>query len=277
MIDELSFLRLNPRILDRTVFANLSYEPLGAFEYEGRKNLLACTARSGSSFLSVELDAYGFRFNEWLNTTGYVAKSAREEELRTTADFARHLLGDAPFNGSLSIKAAFWATAYLWAFGEFGRALEGWHVVFLRRENVVRQAISQRIAFLTQQWTSTMPSQRKITDADYDFEELRRYCETICNENACWERLFGYFGIAPLRVVYEDLLDDREAGVRRVAERFGWQEGASVPSHTRSIEKQSTGLNREWEGRFREELRRRMRCDTDAVLAERLQPADRAA
>ena len=239
------------------VFKYLRYEP-GPTALRGveRKGLLACTARSGSSYLSVALDRFGFSFNEWLNTEGHVRRTAERDTVNTTKDLADALATDALAGGLVGLKVPLAGLAYLVAFNEFPERVGDWRIVFLRRDNVVRQAISRHIAVITKQWTAAMPAAREVRGDDYDFEVLRRYHDAVVNENAQWERIFAMLPLHPMRVVYEDIIADEDASLLRIASYFGFEgERPLQDAPARTIERQGTDLNREWEERFHDDLR----------------------
>lgn len=62
--------RLLPQTFDRTVFLDMTYRPgSSALGNVGRKNMIACTSRSGSMHLCHALRDWGLNFAEWFNPT----------------------------------------------------------------------------------------------------------------------------------------------------------------------------------------------------------------
>lgn len=219
--------------------------------------LIACTSRSGSSVLSVALERYGLSFQEYLNVRGFMERVIREQGMRSTRQFARHLIDNHAPNRTLAIKAAYAAVPFLYLLGEFPDHVDDWRIVFLTRRNTIRQAISRRIAALTGQWTQLIPARREVTDGDYDFAALVQALSSIHTENARWERLFALLGIEPCRIVYEDFTKD-EAGVAERIALFLGVDLAAYPEARRHevwIQPQTTDLNLRWEERFRAEAR----------------------
>ena len=249
--------RLGPPYFKQHVFKYLDHEPgPSVIRDVPKKALIACTARCGSSYLSVELDSFGFNFNEWLNTEGHVKAIAEREEVTTTRHLADTLASEMQCGGILGIKIPFMAIAYLTAFGEFPDHAEDWRIVFLRRNNVVRQAISRHIAFITKKWTASMPGEREVGEEDYSFDDIYRYTDGIINENANWERLFSLLKVHPMRVVYEDILEDEEYYLPKIARFVGSETGQRVENpRARTLKVQGTSLNDLWEERFYDDLR----------------------
>lgn len=220
---------------------------------------LLCTARSGSSFLSVALEAYGFRFNEYLNRDGHILDLMQAEDIRSVAQLTRAVDRSAVFDGRFSTKLPPAALLYLFLMGEFPQNMSRWRFVYLRRQNLVRQAISGVIAKRTGQWTQRMTAHAQIGIKDYDFDEIMRAVEAAANGNRLLERFIGLFGLPVRNIIYENLVANGSRVVRDVATFLG-ADPADYPDANKFkpwIEVQATALNDIWERRFRDELRRR--------------------
>lgn len=81
------------------------------------------------------------------------------------------------------------------------------NIVFLRRINIVQQAISLWNAELTQSWTSKM---EKIRDPHYNFDEIKRRYYDLKIQNFAWLAILKKERISFLNVYYEDLLINKE-------------------------------------------------------------------
>jgi hypothetical protein len=257
------------RMLLERVLTPLRFEPAaGVLADVPTKALIACTARSGSSLMSAALQRYDLAFEEYLNPEGYVRRVAAEQPGASVNDFARRLKTDATRNGVLTIKSSPLAILYLAAMGEIPDRIGEWKIVFLRRRNVVRQAVSGYIAEKTGAWTSSMAATGTVSEADYAFGRILSVMDTYVANNERWERFFGLFGIEPLRVFYEDYVADLAGGTEQVARYIGVDVGAfpNAHAHQPQLESQSTPLNKIWEERFREDvLSRARRAVSDAV------------
>ena len=87
----------------------------------------------------------------------------------------------------------------------FGRT----RFVYLRRGDVVAQAVSLLRAEQTGVWFETADERREPTaEPGFDFGQVRDLVRQIDNENAAWEEWFTAEGIRPHRVLYEELDDD---------------------------------------------------------------------
>jgi LPS sulfotransferase NodH len=84
----------------------------------------------------------------------------------------------------------------------FGRA----RFVYLRRGDVVAQAVSLLRAEQTSVWFETVDEQQEPAgEPAFDFGQLRELVRQIEDDNAAWEAWFAAEGIQPYLVLYEEL------------------------------------------------------------------------
>lgn len=62
--------------------------PGQGFSSDLHKSAILCTARSGSSLLSVALEAYGFEFKEHLNVNGRLKSIVQDSGVKATSELA---------------------------------------------------------------------------------------------------------------------------------------------------------------------------------------------
>ena len=87
----------------------------------------------------------------------------------------------------------------------FGRA----RFVYLRRGDVAGQAVSLLRAEQTGVWFETAGErQEPAGEPGFDFGQVRELVRQIQEHNAAWEQWFAAEGIAPCRVLYEELAAD---------------------------------------------------------------------
>ena len=249
-----------PAQLQNTFPDTIEMDRMGnGFQQDGLRSGLLCTARSGSSLLSVALQAYGFDFQEFLNPNGYLRDLIAQEDVTALSDLAPKLEASARENGRLSIKLPVVTLSYLFLMGEFPANIDRWRFVYLRRSNLVQQAISAVIAKRTNKWTAVMEAKGSVDVDDFDFDEIMKGVTAASNGNRLLERFIGLFGLTVHNVVYEDFLKDQKAGLREIAAFLG-ADPADYPNAAEDkpwITKQATSLNDIWEDRFRTEVRRR--------------------
>lgn len=261
MTNLLDFLKVNQRSAKLNVFKYLAYDT-GSHELRNvpHKALIACTSRTGSSLLQVALERYGLDAGEHLNPEGPPKRAFETGKAATIVEYASLLAQTAAPAGRFVVKGALYSLLYLYFLGEMPEFVSDWKFIFLRRRNVVRQAISMHIAQITNQWTAAMPAKRSVLPADYRFDELNRLLDSIFAQNDKWERAFGYLGIEPLRIFYEDAMSDLPHYTEMIAEFMGIDTHSfpQAREHTPWLKQQSTDLNYEWEARFREDLTARI-------------------
>jgi len=90
---------------------------------------------------------------------------------------------------------------------------------FIRRRDLINQAISLYIATITDQWHLPVgDSLRRDSEIPYDFYGILSNLTTICVGNTNWEVYFHKHNISPLVVYYEDFVADRNKYIKSIAE-----------------------------------------------------------
>jgi LPS sulfotransferase NodH len=136
--------------------------------------------------------------------------------------------------------------------------------VWLRRRDVVAQAVSWARALQTGQWIS---SQTERGEPVYDFDLIEDRPRTIRAEEGKWSDWFARNGIAATEVVYEDVLADPRGEVERVLAPLGVELPAGVELRPYEGEaRQGDGLNAEWARRYRADLFERQWLPGAALL-----------
>lgn len=252
---------LPERAIERDMPMGLSFDRPGeGFSNKPLKSAILCTARSGSSLLSVALEAYGFKFNEYLNARSYLAKVVSDNSIAHTSELAGHFEKIATSDGRMSIKMPINGVPHLFMMGEFPKNLGQWRFVYLRRENLVRQAISGYVAKQTGQWTKVMAATASISDDDYSFDEIMKIANAAVQGNRMIERFVGLLALPTYNIVYEDFISDQKRVLAEIAAFLGVNPAdyPGAANHEPWLERQSTDLNDRWERRFREDLLRRL-------------------
>jgi LPS sulfotransferase NodH len=123
--------------------------------------------------------------------------------------------------------------------------------VWLRRRDVVGQAISFDLAIQRNAFVSSQPHERQ---AVYSARAIAQHLETLTAWNAQWEAFFARTRVPVLQLYYEDVEADPQAAVEAVARHAGQDiEGFRVAPPTKFL-KQRDGLNEQWRDRFHADL-----------------------
>ena len=261
MSDLFQYLSIHPKFGYGPIFRYLKYDrgPHGLRGVRG-KALIACTSRTGSSLLQVCLERYGLNVQEYLNPEGSPKEAFESGKAASLTEFANLLALTAVKNDWFVAKGAFESLLFLYYLGEIPEFTSEWKFIFLRRRNVVRQAISLEIATTTEQWTAMMPARRQMTVDDYSFDSINKRLESIFRTNDRWERAFGYLGVEPYRLYYEDFVGNTAAETEAIAKFFGIdvQRFPGAAEHIPWLMPQTSDINLEWERRFRHDFRGRI-------------------
>ena len=127
------------------------------------------------------------------------------------------------------------------------RDLPNLRFIFLRRQDVLGQAISWARALQTHQYRTTQAVQG---DMFYDPALILDRIRQIFLEYSQWSAYFARTGMSPIEILYEDLLDDPWPAVDRIAGLFGHRRDVQIRPDRIDIEIQRDAVNEEWRRRF---------------------------
>ncbi|WP_370739228.1 Stf0 family sulfotransferase [Roseisalinus antarcticus] len=149
-------------------------------------------------------------------------------------------------------------TQGLWPF--FAATFKNAKWIFLRRNNVVEQAISRVMAKQTSVNHATSGTEHfagktlkgydkqynsKVT---YSYDEILQAATAVTLENIAWDRFFDSHRIKPLRLFYEDTaFDERMSHLDEISALVGL---GNVRKEPRQMVKLANEKNREWKERF---------------------------
>jgi trehalose 2-sulfotransferase len=216
------------------------------------RSVFLCFAnRSGSNFLAESLASTGRlpTAGEFFNAE-YVQEFSQKHGLRTFDEYCRALIAQrskAPFFAS---KVAWQQLYFLCRSRVIPTIFGAPNFIFIRRRDVLDQAISFSIADQTKAWTS---EQKANNDAAYNVQDITNRIRGLTQSNARFEEFFALNGIYPFEVVYEDFVEDVDGTVARVTEWLGLGR-CSVRQETIRLERQAGTTNRAWRERFLTEV-----------------------
>ena len=150
--------------------------------------------------------------------------------------------------------------------GEFAHVateFEGAAWVWLRRRDVVAQAVSRLMARQTKiNHATANPDDTHFAgnamrgldpdynrDTIYNYAEILRIVTTITLENLAWAQFFESNGITPIRFDYEDIIADPDMRhLDAMATAIGLED--KPPRSPRKLVKLGNARNRDWQARF---------------------------
>jgi LPS sulfotransferase NodH len=126
--------------------------------------------------------------------------------------------------------------------------------LYLRRRDVVAQAVSWLRAEQTNVWYETVAGagESPEREPDFDFGQIHDLVKLIGEHNAAWQEWFRSAGVQPYPVRYEDLDEDPVGVTSGVLDFLGLElpPGRQIQVQHKRL---SDGLNTRWISRYRAE------------------------
>ena len=124
--------------------------------------------------------------------------------------------------------------------------------IYLRRKDVLAQAISLYRAEYTDYWHS-IEGEAPAEQPTYDFDKIKARVDMLHAHNAAWQNWFRAVGVEPLTVQYEELSADPVGMTERVLQFIGVElpNDARLEAPNQRLADETTRL---WMDRFTEEL-----------------------
>lgn len=251
--------------------------------FPGRAYFICGDARTGSSLLAATLRATGRAGKPFeYFTRAEIDKPWLRGELRVPddvpftgfPDWRDYILGaGSEMGGVFAASVHYWqlphcvetfraegadpATPALDVLSAFFPRLR---LVWLRRDNVVAQAISHHVAIATNIWNSRHGGAARRGESDrgapYDFDRIDHQVQSALNAQAGWRATLKGGEAITLRLSYEELAADLAGAVARVCDFVGADLG-EAEARAPGLEKQAGAWSVEMERRYRDERTRR--------------------
>lgn len=218
------------------------------------------TARSGSTFLTHEVSSARVLStpNEWLSWE-FVSEDIKNHG-GTPVDFVKRLIksqkSEQGVFGLETNRLMLELFEDLLPLHKLFLRRPRWF--FLRRRNLVMQAISNYLADMSQVFHSYQRNDerdKKIESVEYDAGKIRSYVQNfIIEETWCIQRLAN-MNVAPVPLYYEDITTDPRLGVKTIANVLGiyLQKDYIDGNVENPIKRMANEKNRIFEDRFRAE------------------------
>lgn len=225
--------------------------------------LICATPRSGSTLLSELLRASLVMGEprEYLDRGGMMFRLARaygatraDGGVRPTAYLRALVDRHAGGNGAFGIKLMYDHLAPFLPVPAFRSLARRSRYVWLRRRDMLAQAVSAALAEKRSQWHRVAGEQAPTGDPPYDRTALERAWRGVLVHDAGWRLFFDVNRIEPLTLTYEELLADTDGACRRVCAAVGIADPPPFSLEGAAVEPMSTAANREWIDRYRAEL-----------------------
>jgi LPS sulfotransferase NodH len=123
--------------------------------------------------------------------------------------------------------------------------------VFVRREDVVAQAISLWRAVQTDAWRA---EEEDGHQPQYSFAGVDHLVRMLRGHDRSWRRWFRSHGVEPLELRYEEIAGDPAAAIRRTLEHVGVADELRGALPEPPLRRQADAVSSAWAERYRREL-----------------------
>ena len=205
--------------------------------------ILAFTNRSGSNLLADYLrQTRKFRgFGEGLNWDEIRASFGRSP-VESFPDYIEQLAGPPGTHKTWGIKAS-WSQIILLKRANILSMFSGVRIIHSIRQDLLGQAVSHWIAYQTNQWTSNQKVSGIVPE--FSVDRIEQILMDIVRSNSYIDLLSRALDIPRYVVVYEELQDDPEGEIKRLAQAFGVDLHGWTSAEPR-ISRQRNNVNREF-------------------------------
>ena len=125
--------------------------------------------------------------------------------------------------------------------------------VWVRRDDVVRQAVSLWRAMQTQSWRDdSSDGSAGGAVPRYSFAALRHLTERLTDHDARWRELLA--GAPVLEITYEELTADLPRAIRRTLDHVGVPLPADTPVSQPAMRRQADELSEAWVAAYARDL-----------------------
>jgi LPS sulfotransferase NodH len=118
--------------------------------------------------------------------------------------------------------------------------------VWIRRRDTARQAVSLWKALQTQQWRRDSDEDVGARGLRFNFAAVNHLKLRIDEHNDSWRDFFNGCGVEPLKVVYEDLVEDYEGTMLRLLDGIGIPIPENFLVEKPRMKRQADELSEEW-------------------------------
>ncbi len=212
--------------------------------------------RSGSNLLASYLRETPFfsGFHEHLNAN-QIETFARKFSTESFPDLIRKMIEHFGKGRRVhGFKASIDQLVMLERFGIPRMFDGGMKIIHITRGDVIGQAVSYQIALQTLKWTSKMEGAIPDTDIKFDPRQLTSIIDGIHSASDAISMFSKVFDHPYMRVTYEDLVQNPQAVLIRIAQ-FSGRPGRNWTLQTPQIERQANEVNEKFRHLYLEYLR----------------------
>lgn len=217
---------------------------------EIRFAFLCFTNRSGSNYLAELLASTG-QLNIATEAMDWeeVARVAGNQHLASFQEYLARVMKHNARSGWFLTKLAIAYLPLLREAGLLDRCFAGARFIHITRADALGQAISYEIACQNRRWASFLPSAKPDEALEFSAERIAEHVARFAAGNRQFEELFAANGIVPLRITYEELLQDPQSALDRLAPSLGFNT-LTVDATKLRLARQAGAINKRWRELF---------------------------
>ncbi|MGB8818986.1 MAG: Stf0 family sulfotransferase [Rhizobiaceae bacterium] len=226
----------------RKLFASLRAEP--------KRGYAICTApRSGSNYLCQLLTSTGKLGAPLEYFNGQSRRIFEDPDYpdQPKAQIAKILTAGSTPNRVYGLKVFNYQHRAVAAQMDWPAKLPELKYVYLKRNDIISQAISWARAKQTGQYRASQPA---LGNPRYDPAQILECLVHIQQEYAGWDAYFDASSIKPLKLTYEDVVKNPQGAVDAIAGMLGANPGCAVEMAHVTVNVQSDETSRQWRQRF---------------------------
>lgn len=240
---------------DKIINNDQQHEFLGSIEI----TLICFVNRSGSTLLTELMSNHGYPTIKFFEPFNYdeVVKISKESDITSFSEYLYNLVKENSFNNKLAMKIGtnqlFWLSrnGFLHQFSKV-------NFIYIKRKDILKQAISMVIASETSRWLSFEKyeiSEDKQTEllSQIGNQTIVGCIRGLTQSYALFDYFFSLHSIQPIVIYYEDIVKEREITIQRCFERLNFPYSAKNSKPT-LMKTQYTELNKKLEMRFQKNL-----------------------
>ena len=130
---------------------------------------------------------------------------------------------------------------------DWNQSLPNLKFIFLKRYDILGQAISWKKVSQTGQFRSDMNSKNQL---HYNKDYITKRLRDIVRLNARWELYFAQNGLQPLRLHYETIVEAPQATIDQISQFLQVKDQCAIDFSKIGLEIQSDQTSRDWRDRY---------------------------
>lgn len=234
------------------------FDPAYALGRRPSKNYLICFGeRSGSTMLISLLSKTNVlgRPDEFINPRGVMQRYVGLCGARDIDDYFSCLRSKwATSNGVFGMKAAYLDFAPVLNADLIDHFLSPVRYIYLTREDILRQAVSLALAKATGVWYAAAKAGPPVATPEPDLDEklVLGMINQLNRDRDNWEKFFASRNIQPLRITYEQLVDNHSDVILSIARYLDVElDPGTIPEES-DYRPQANAVNEKWVSAMRE-------------------------